>query len=173
MTPATELPPPDSPELYDFLEAVRPKLRRMLLTSRVPAEDTEDLLHDALLALLHRWHEMDTVARREGWLLGTLRHTIFHYWRRRLLERRVQEKLSLELPLIDTAPQQLLDTAHDAAALTSKLSRRDLKVLWLRYGLELKDDEAAETLGCQPGSVRQLSRRALKRVRRQLAVAAK
>src|SRR5579864_169269 len=155
-------------EIHELLAAARPKLRRMLATFDVPLEDAEDVLHDALVALLRSWDQMDGVANREAWLLGTLRITIFQYWRARTRERRFLDQLSHELAASESAPQERQDSARDLEALTADLTERDFQILWVRYGLCLKPREAAELLGCRPDSVRKLCRRALERVRRRL-----
>jgi RNA polymerase sigma factor (sigma-70 family) len=158
-------------EIHELLAAARPKLRRMLATFDVPLADAEDVLHDALVALLRSWDQMDGVANREAWLLGTLRITIFQYWRARTRERRFLDQLSHELAASEaseSAPQERQDSARDLEALTADLPERDFQILWLRYGLCLKPREAAELLGCRPDSVRKLCRRALERVRRRL-----
>jgi RNA polymerase sigma factor (sigma-70 family) len=155
-------------EIHELLAAARPKLRRMLATFHVPLEDAEDVLHDALVALLRSWEQLDGVANREAWLLGTLRITIFQYWRARTRERRFLDQLSHELAASESAPQERQDSARDLEALTADLPERDFQILWVRYGLCLPPREAAELLGCRPDSVRKLCRRALERVRRRL-----
>jgi RNA polymerase sigma factor (sigma-70 family) len=140
----------------------------MLASWHVPLEDAEDVLHDALVPVLRTWEQMDGVANREAWLLGTLRITIFQYWRARTRERRFLDQLSHELAASESAPQERQDSARDLEALTADLPERDFQILWVRYGLCLKPREAAELLGCRPDSVRKLCRRALERVRRRL-----
>jgi RNA polymerase sigma factor (sigma-70 family) len=167
--PAHSQGPPEQLELQEFLERVRPKLRRLLVSWRVPLEDAEDLLQDSLVALHRRWHQMHAVASREAWLLGTLRLTILKYRRRRTQERQLKKAVSQQLAAAEAPAQERQDSARDVEALTAALPRRDRQVLWLRYGLELKPREAAAVLGCRPGSVRKLSQRALERVRRQLS----
>jgi len=144
----------------------------MLAYGKVPLADAEDVLHDALVALLRSWeqsrHALEVIGNREAWLIGTLRNTIFQYWRARKRERRFLEQLSHELAASESAPQERQDSARDLEALTADLPERDFQILWVRYGLCLKPREAAELLGCRPDSVRKLCRRALERVRRRL-----
>jgi RNA polymerase sigma-70 factor (ECF subfamily) len=163
---------PTSAEVQDFLTQARPKLKRLLQSCRVPPEDAEDLIQDTLLILICRWEQTADMASREAWLFGTLRNTILQYWRRRTRERRLLEALALELSLSHAPPQERQDSARDVESITAGLPRRDRQILWLRYALELGPQEAAQALGCHPESVRQLSRRALERVRRQVAGAA-
>jgi RNA polymerase sigma factor (sigma-70 family) len=169
MTPTpARFPDVGAAELLELLAAARPKLRRMLASWHVPLEDAEDVLQDALVPVLRTWEQMGGVANREAWLLGTLRITIFQYWRARTRERRFLEQLSHELAASESAPQERQDSARDLEALTADLPERDFQILWVRYGLCLKPREAAELLGCRPDSVRKLCRRALERVRRRL-----
>jgi RNA polymerase sigma factor (sigma-70 family) len=168
MTTPARFPDVGAVEIRELLAAARPKLRRMLATFRVPIEDAEDVLQDALVPLVRSWRQLDCVANREAWLLGTLRITIFQYWRERTRERRFLEQLSHELAASESAPQERQDSARDLEALTADLPERDFQILWVRYGLGLKPREAAELLGCRPDSVRKLCRRALARVRRRL-----
>src|SRR5260370_26697344 len=83
MQPPSRTAEPGAAEILDLLEAARPKLCRLLASLDVPVEDSEDLIHDSLVALLDHWQEIDGVVNPEAWLLGTLRITILQYWRRR------------------------------------------------------------------------------------------
>jgi RNA polymerase sigma factor (sigma-70 family) len=169
LTPPARLA--DTPDLLAFLDAARPKLHSLLVSWRVPLEDADDVLHDSLLALLDQWHAMDAVANPEAWLVGTLRNTILQYWRRRGRQSRFLARWSQATPTSEPAPQERQDAARDVAALTAHLSLRDVQVLWLRFGLGHKPREIAKILACQPDYVRKITRRALARVRRQLAAA--
>jgi RNA polymerase sigma factor (sigma-70 family) len=161
-----------SAELQGFLVANRPRLKRLLAAHRVPPEDAEDLLQDALLVLVLRWDHMDGIVSPEGWLLGTLRLTIRQYWRRRSRERRLLDGLAPSPAGSEAAPQERRDTARDVRSLCAALPWKARRILWLRYGEELAPRDTARALGCQPDSVRRLARRALERVRKQLAAAA-
>lgn len=167
LTPPARLA--QEPDLLALLDATRPKLHSLLVSWRVPLEDADDVLHDSWLALLDQWHAIDTIANPEGWLLGTLRNTILQYWRRRGRRSRFLARWSQATPTSESAPQERLDAARDVAALTAHLPLRDVQVLWLRFGLGQKPREIAKTLDCQPDYVRKITRRALERVRRQLA----
>ncbi|HEV3457421.1 MAG TPA: sigma-70 family RNA polymerase sigma factor [Thermoanaerobaculia bacterium] len=168
MQPPSRIAEPGAAEILDLLKAARPKLCRLLASLDVPVEDSEDLIHDSLVALLDHWQEIVGVVNPEAWLLGTLRITILQYWRRRKRQRRMLLLLSRVLAASEPPPQERQDAARDVAALTADLSPRDCLILGTCHGDVLKPREAAEILGCQPDSVRKLSRRALAKVRRQL-----
>ncbi|HEY6322829.1 MAG TPA: sigma-70 family RNA polymerase sigma factor [Thermoanaerobaculia bacterium] len=159
------------PDLPAFLDAARPRLHGLLVSLRVPLEDADDVLQDSFLALLDPRHALDGIADPEAWLAGTLRNTIRQYWRRRQRRSRFLARWSRTAPTSEPAPQERQDAARDVAALTAHLPLRDVEVIWLRFGLGLKPREIAKTLGLKPDSVRKIGRRALERVRRQLAAA--
>ena len=162
---------PAEAEGWEFIEAVRPKLRRVLESSGVPPQDSDDVLQQSFLALARRWHRMDDVVSREAWLLGTLRRTISLHWRGRCRDRRLRRGLAQRVTASEPPPQERQDAARDVETLTSGLAERDRQLLWLCFGLELKPREAAARLGCQPDSVRKLARRALGRARRRVGAA--
>jgi RNA polymerase sigma factor (sigma-70 family) len=153
--------------LEDFLEAARPKLDRQLAALKIPVEDAEDLVHDSLVSLLD--HGMDGIENPEAWLLGTLRHKGLQYWRQQRREHRLQQILSRVLAAHEQAPQERQDSIRDLAALTKHLPAREAQALWLRFGLGRKPREIAVCLRIQPDSVRTLTRRALQRIRLELA----
>ena len=62
----------------DFLAAMEPKLKRLLAVYRIPADDAEDVLQQALLALLYQW---ERVRDPESWLFGTVKQHCLMYWR--------------------------------------------------------------------------------------------
>jgi RNA polymerase sigma-70 factor (ECF subfamily) len=162
---------PRQPDLLALFNAARPKLHSLLLGCRVPLEDADDVLHDCWVALLAQPHGMREVGNPEAWLVGTMRNTILQYWRRRRRQDRFLARWSHAAPASEPAPQESEDAARDVATLTAHLSVRDVQVLWLRFGLGQKPREIAKILGCQPDYVRKITRRALERVRRQLAAA--
>ena len=154
-----------------FLATVRPKLESLLAARKVPVEDAEDLVQDALLSLLE--HGLGGgIDNHEGWLLGTLRNKILEYRRRQARQLRLLELLSRAVAVSQPALQERQHALHDLLALTAHLPPRAVMVLWLRIGLGHKPREVALILRCRPGSVRKLTRRALKRVQRELAGAA-
>jgi RNA polymerase sigma factor (sigma-70 family) len=157
------------PDLLALLDAARPKVHGLMLACRVPLEDANDVLHDSVVALLAHRHGLRGVANPEAWLVGTVRNTILQYWRRRARRSQFLARWSHASPASEPAPQERQDAARDLATLTAHLSVRDVQVLWLRFGLGQKPREIAKILGCQPDTVRKITRRALERVRRQLA----
>ena len=61
-----------------FLKKVRPRLKALFAHYRIPPQDTEDILQQALLALIYH---REGIRDPEAWLLGTLRNKCLLYWR--------------------------------------------------------------------------------------------
>src|SRR3954465_13965434 len=64
--------------LEGFLKQVRPRLKAVFTRYRIPAQDTEDILQQALMALVYR---REGIRDPEAWLLGTVRNKCLLYWR--------------------------------------------------------------------------------------------
>ncbi len=159
---------PSAAELLAVVERVRPALRRLLAARRVPPQDAQDLVQEALVALVDGWASLDTVASLDAWLIGTLRNRIALYHRVRQARQRAIERLLRELPRSEPAPQTRRDSARDARALTAKLSPRARSVLYFHHGEEMEPEEIARRCGCRAISVRSIAYRALKEVRRDI-----
>ncbi len=104
----------------EFLKAVEPRLKRLLALYRIPSEDAEDVLQQALLALLYQW---DRVRDPECWLFGTVRRHCLMYWRthRRRIYSAVDSAI-LEWLSEPIAPsQERLDLLCDLESLIQRL----------------------------------------------------
>src|SRR5436305_9578747 len=90
--------------LEEFLKQVRPRLKALFARYSIPPQDTEDILQQALLALVY---QRQLVRDPETWLLGTLRNKCLLYWRehRRKLYEAVDAAV-LELMAEPMAPAQ-------------------------------------------------------------------
>src|SRR5260370_415108 len=91
MTPARSMVDRDhsewSADVTAVLEPVRPQLVKMLKAYRVPLPDSQDLVQDALLALVTRWEHV----REPGlWLIGAVRNLCRKYVRRQLSSKTVR-----------------------------------------------------------------------------------
>jgi RNA polymerase sigma-70 factor (ECF subfamily) len=151
----------------DVLRRVEPRLLGLFSHYRVPAQDAEDLLQEALLALVAK---PDAIRCPETWLLGTLRNRCLLYWRKR--RRRLYETVDttiLELVASPGAPdQERGDVSADLRSLISKLPERCRSIFRLRYGLGCAGPEVAAQLGYQQSSIRKVTLRCLSALSRQL-----
>ncbi len=154
----------------DFLERVRPRLKAVFARYRVPPEDAEDLLQQALLAFIRHAGE---VRDPGAWLAGILRHKCLLYWREK--RRRVYDAVDdamLEWIAKPQAPaQQLADLRHDLVGVIERLPARCRTLLRLRYSLGYEAPELAEQLGYRPSSIGKITTRCLAALTRNLVAA--
>jgi RNA polymerase sigma factor (sigma-70 family) len=156
--------------IADFLDRMRPRLKSVFARYRIPPEDAEDLLQQALLAFCRHAGE---VRDPGAWLAGVLRHKCLLYWRDR--RRKVYEAVDdavLEWIAEPQAPaQQAADLRCDLANIIDRLPRRCRALLKLRYGLGYEAPELAERLGYRPSSIGKITTRCLAALTRHLVAA--
>jgi RNA polymerase sigma factor (sigma-70 family) len=151
----------------DFLKAVEPKLKRLLALYHIPSDDAEDVLQQALLALLYQW---ERVRDPESWLFGTVRRHCLMYWRthRRRIYSAVDSTL-LELLSAPMAPsQERTDLICDLESLIDRLPRRCRSVLRLRFRLGYEPTEVAQMLGYRESSIGKITTRCVAALSREL-----
>lgn len=158
----------DGVDLAELVRVLRPRALRLLAQHRIPGQDADDLLQQALLALVCKY---DHVRNPEAWLLGTLRNKCRRYWRGRR-ERPVHclDDEALESVLPPAPPEQeSRDLRRDLEQVLARVPERYRAILRYRYVLGLRATEVAELLGCPASTVRQVTSRCLKALHRQLA----
>lgn len=134
------------------LERLRPSAVGMLRRYRIPEEDCEDLLQEALLIFILR---RPTVDEPERWLLGTLRNRCLMYWR----DRRRESFLTVNSSLLDAAAdprmprQERSSLLRDLKKLLARLPRRYRRVLEIRYLRGLSAAETARQLGYRESGI--------------------
>jgi hypothetical protein len=67
----------------EFRTDVEPRLKRLLAYYHIPIDDREDIVQQALLALLYHWEK---IREPEPWLFGTINRKCLLYWRERRRE---------------------------------------------------------------------------------------
>jgi|SRR6185295_7868051 len=163
-------PPPEKSDLCLTLEELLPRLRRRLkqvfFRHRIPAQETEDIVQEALLSAVRHW---DQIRDKEAWLLGTIRIRCAIYWKRKKMELlQAVDPPALEFLSRPVPPPQTRDEmVWDLETLTSDLSPRHRTVLRMRFALGMTTREVAERLGYCPTSVRKLVARFLDRLQRE------
>lgn len=151
----------------DFLKAVEPRLKRLLALYRIPSEDAEDVLQQALLALLYQW---ERVRDPESWLFGTVRRHCLMYWRthKRRIYSAVDSAL-LEWLSTPIAPsQERTDMLCDLESLIERLPPRCRSVLRLRFRLGYEPPEVARMLGYRESSIGKITTRCLAALSREM-----
>jgi RNA polymerase sigma-70 factor (ECF subfamily) len=158
------------PSVEQFLRAMQPRVQRILAQFRVPPEDAEDVVQQALLALVYQW---DEIRDPEAWLSGTIRHKCQLYWRGR--KRRLYQAMdTVILEWVAGAGedrQRQRDLKHDLDGLVSRLPQRCQELLRLRYRLGLEPAELAQELGYQRTSISKMTTRCLAALNREMVLA--
>jgi RNA polymerase sigma factor (sigma-70 family) len=166
-----EMSAQDHPQTEDslevFLTRVRPRVKALFIRHQIPPQDTEDILQQALLALVYH---RDSIRDPEAWLFGTLRNKCMLYWReqrRKLYEAVDATALDiLAKPL--TPDQEEEDLRRDLTNLIGLLPERCRSILLLRYRQGYNPAELAEILGYSQGSISKISNRCLAALTRRL-----
>lgn len=151
----------------DFLALMEPKLKRLLAVYRIPADDAEDVLQQALLALLYQW---ERVRDPESWLFGTVKRHCLMYWRTH--KRRIYlavDSTILEWLSEPIAPnQEKADLLCDLESLIHQLPPRCRSILRLRFRLGYEPPEVAKMLGYRESSIGKITTRCLAALSREL-----
>ena len=150
----------------EFLREVEPKLKRLLAKYRIPSEDAEDILQQALLALLYQW---ERVRDPESWLFGTVKRHCLMFWRtnRRRIYSAVDATLLEWLSQPIAPPQEKADLLCDLENLIDRLPSRCRSLLWLlRLGYE--PPEVASKLGYRASSIGKITNRCRAALSREL-----
>jgi len=154
-----------SAEVAAVINQVRPQFRRTLRAYRIPVPDSEDLLQDALLALVTQW---DHIQDPGPWLVGVLRHLCGVYVRRRCrtqvvrLDEAELERLALTAP----GSEKHHGIRLDLQRLIKRLSPLQRRLVGLSFWLGLDARELSRVLGGgQPASLRRTRGRAITRLR--------
>jgi RNA polymerase sigma-70 factor (ECF subfamily) len=153
--------------LEGFLKQARPRLKSTFARYRIPPQDTEDILQQALMALVYH---RDGIRDPEAWLLGTVRNKCLLYWRER--RRRLYESVDavvLEAIAEPVGPaQESSHLQHDLAQALERLPERCRSLLWMRYRQGYDPPELAERLGYSPASISKVTTRCLAALTRHL-----
>jgi RNA polymerase sigma factor (sigma-70 family) len=155
--------------LEDFLKRVRPRLKAQFQRYSIPLQDTEDILQQALLALIY---QRQAIRDPEAWLVGTVRNKCLLYWRtyRRKLYDSVDATV-LECLADPLQPaQETSDVRRDLAAALQELPERCRSLLALRYGEGYDPAEVAEQMGYSQSSISKVTQRCLAALTRRLVL---
>jgi RNA polymerase sigma factor (sigma-70 family) len=167
---ALDHPQQEEAGLELFLHQVRPRLKLLFARYRIPPQDTEDILQQALLALIYQWQG---IRDPEAWLLGTVKNRCLLYWRdRRRQLYEVVDSTVLDWLAEPMAPaQEHADLVRDLSTVIERLPERCQSLLLLRYRLGYEAAEVAERLGYSPTSMSKITTRCLAALMRQLTSA--
>ncbi|MFY9824433.1 MAG: sigma-70 family RNA polymerase sigma factor [Thermoanaerobaculia bacterium] len=151
--------------IIDLLARMRPRLKGILASFRIPAMEAEDLLQDACLSLIRNWTRIENP---EAWLTKALyRLSYASATARRRAALQNLDSTDLEtLPLVQKPAQERAELLWDLAALAVFLSHRQRLLLQLHYGFGMSWEEIAARLGSPSCSIRKSTHRAITRLRK-------
>jgi RNA polymerase sigma factor (sigma-70 family) len=147
----------------EFFEAERIRLLRALYLLCGNAEEAEEILQDAFLALWERWDRVSTLQDPTGYLY----RTAMNVFRRRSRRAALAFRRALSLAP-DPVPFAEIDEQQDVVAALAELSARQRAALVLTDVMDYSSEEAGRALGVTAGTVRGLASRARENLRRQL-----
>jgi len=165
-----DLPQVES-SLEGFLKKVRPRLKTLFAHYRIPLQDTEDILQQAMVVMIY--HHREGIRDPEAWLLGTVRNKCLLYWR----EQRRKLYDSVDAAVLDAMAEPLepaqegADLRRDLASALEHLPERCRSLLSLRYRQGYNPAELAERLGYSPASISKITTRCLAALTRHLVTA--
>lgn len=151
----------------ELLKGLEPRFRMVFARFRIPEQDAEDLLQQALLTYVRKRH---TVRDPASWLVGTLRNRCLRYWR----SRRRSLYTAVDTAILETigegcAPsQEQVEIRRDLKSAMGRLRPRCRSILGLRYGLGCEPRETARRLGYKESSIYKLVERCLAALSNQL-----
>ena len=151
-------------EFTEFAEASAPRLRRAAFLLCGDWHTAEDLAQTALAKVFVSWRKV----RRQDAAHAYATRTLINCYLADKRLRRSTEILTDQLPdcpAVLPAPETRM-VVLDALA---TLPPRSRAVVVLRYWADLSVDQAADVLGCSPGTVKTLGARARERLRAVLA----
>lgn len=151
-----------APDFEEFIAARGPRLLRVAWLLTGDAYLAEDLLQTVLAKAWPKWSRIAD-ANPEAYLRKALVNTYSSWWRRRWRG----EVPCGELPEVAATADDFaaVDLERSLATLVRMLPPRQRAVVVLRYFEDLSVEETAEVLGCQPGTVKSQSAKALRVLR--------
>lgn len=158
---------PSNDAIEGLLEELEPRIRATFARFRIPAQDAEDLLQQALLVYLYKF---DSVENPEKWFLGTLRNRCLAYWR----ERRRKLYTALDTALLENvatsgeSTQEANDLRRDLRSILTQLPARCRNLLTLRYQEGCDAPEAARRLGYKTSGIYKVTERCLAALTRRM-----
>ena len=125
----------------------------------------EEIAQEALLRLCQHWRRVAAMERPEAWLYRVTLNLAIRAGakqrRQQVTERRWAMTRSVVVPPVDPADGTLI-------AAVGALPRRQQQAVICRHFLDLSTDDAADVLGCAPGTVRALTSQAMANLRQAL-----
>lgn len=140
----------------------------------LPAPDAEDLTQLTFERALRAWARFNPErASAKTWLLAIARNAYIDHRRRDRSQRSSSmdagQVAQEDLP-VDPGPEETLGLSPELEAAIQGLGSREREVVALRFGGDLRCPEIAEVLQISVANAQQILSRAMRKIRRSLAV---
>ena len=149
----------------EFAAARLPALLRYAMVLCGDRELARDLVQEALIKALVRWHRVERADEPYAYVRAIVTNLYLSLLRRRRLRT---VPLAEEIAPSTPDPMVAIGERSELWQRLTALPRQQRAVLVLRYYEGLSDSEIAEVLGCRPGTVRGYAARALAALRVEL-----
>lgn len=153
-----------------FAVVIRRETPRLLSVAHSILDDAgtaEDAVQDSLLLAWRAWDRLRDPARRQAWLVRITVRECLRSRRRRIARQRVEAGGVDAASFVSELPAHLRESPIDWPAAWRSLSPGQRSVLTLHYHHGYTLDEAAEAMGCRPGTARRHLARGLDKLRRE------
>jgi RNA polymerase sigma-70 factor (sigma-E family) len=156
----------DPEGVIGFCDRVRPRLVGTLSLLCGDGDAAEELAQEALARVWLRWSRVRELGEPSAtaWTYRVAINLANSWFRRRMAERRARARLATRAAgaYIDPDPADAVAVRRAVAA----LPRRQRTAVVLRYYADLPVAEVPVLMGCAPGTVKSLTRKALTALRR-------
>ncbi|PYC88421.1 SigE family RNA polymerase sigma factor [Streptomyces tateyamensis] len=140
--------------LDDFLAAELPGLSRFAGALTGDPYLAEDVLSDALLALVPRWRKVSTLERPAAYVRQIVVNTYLSERRKTARRRTAPTADTCVLDRAGPDASEAVVRQDEVDRLLSQLTSRQRAAVVMRYLLDQDDQQIAEALGCTPATVR-------------------
>ena len=148
-------------DLYAANVQAATRLAYLLTADRQAAED---IAQEAFVRLGGRLLALREPDKAAGYLMRTVANLARDHGRR--LKR--EDKLEVKLESNATAPLDRIEVRDEVLSAMMRLTPRHRMVLFLRYYLDMSEEQAAQALGSSTSAIKSLTNRASVALRRQL-----
>jgi RNA polymerase sigma factor (sigma-70 family) len=135
-------------DFEEFFDATWARAVRMVSRMGLNRQDAEDVVLDAMAVVYDRWGRVRALPYRESWMLKVAANRA-----RRQLKR--ANRRGHSVPGVPLALEEEIATKISVRDGISRLPRRQQEVIALRYLADMPEDQVAEVLGLNPGTVKQ------------------
>ncbi len=141
-----------------FFDATWSRALRMVSRMGLSRQDAEDVALDAMAVVYDRWARVRGLPYREGWMLKVASNKAL-----RQLKKTNRRHPSLPDPVSPSDDE--ITTRISVRDGIAQLPRRQREVIALRYLADMSEEQVAEALGLNAGSVKQHASRGRERLR--------